>query len=434
MSSVETLGALERRLNASISQQQILGEVSARIKRMGRNAKVAGFRPGKVPYKILEQQYGAQAHREVLGEEMQRSFYEAAKANNLNVAGYPNFELKTQDLNAPQIEYTATFEVFPEVVVGDVSKQEVERVTFTLADADIDNTVSTLRKQRSVFQKVDRAAQKDDQVTIDFTGTLNGEVFEGGEAKNFKLQLGAGRMLADFEKGVTGMKAGDTHAFDMTFPETYHGKDVAGKSVTFTITMHEVEAPKLPDLDEAFIKGLGVAEGTLDALKSEIRQNLQAEAERRINVRNKDNAMDALLNAVQVEAPKSLVDMESERIMRQTMQDMQSRGIKIPQGVDLSANLFADRAVKRVKLGLILEAIVKQHNLHAKPEQVKSLIDQHAQGYEKPEEIINWYKADPSRMRDVENLVLEDNVVGWLMSNAKVVDKAVEFNELMGNA
>ena len=434
MSSVETLGTLERRLNASISQQQILGEVAARIKRLGKNAKVAGFRPGKVPYKILEQQYGAQAHREVLGEEMQRSFYEAAKANNLNVAGYPNFELKTQDLNASQIEYSATFEVFPEVVVGDVSKQEVERVTYTLSDADVDNTVETLRKQRSVFEKVDRAAQKDDQVRIDFTGTLDGNVFQGGEAKDFSLQLGAGRMLADFESGITGMKAGETKSFDMTFPENYHGKDVAGKKVTFTIVMHAVEAPKLPELDDTFIKSLGVPDGKIETLKAEIRKNLESEAERRINVRNKDNAMDALINAVQVEAPKSLVEMESERIMRQTMQDMQSRGIKIPQGVDLSANLFADRAVKRVKLGLILEAIVKQHNLQAKPDQVKNLIDTHAQGYEKPEEVVRWYRADPSRIRDVENLVLEDNVVGWLMSNAKVIDKPGEFNELMGNS
>jgi trigger factor len=433
MSSVETLGALERRLNASIPQQQILGEVAARIKHMGRTAKVPGFRPGKVPFKILEQQFGTQAHQEVLGDELHRSFAEAARVNNLKVAGYPNFEIKTTDMTAPQIEYSATFEVYPEVVVGDVSGESVERVTFKLSDADIDSTIDTLRKQRAVFEPAKRAAENGDQVRIDFSGTLDGVVFDGGEAKDFSLVLGAGRMLPDFEKAIIGMKEGKTKAFDMTFPEDYHGKDVAGKKVTFTIVMHSVEAPRLPELDTEFVKGLGIVDGDVEKLKSEIRNNLQAEAERRIKVRNKDNAMDALLNVAKLEAPKALVESESQRMMQQTMHDMQNRGVNIPKGMQLPANLFAERATKRVKLGLILEALVKQNNLEAKPEQVKALIAEHAQGYEKPEDILRWYAADAARMRDVENLVLEDNVVSWLMSRAKVTDKAVEFNELMGN-
>lgn len=433
MSSVETLGALERRLNASIPQQQILGEVAARIKHMGRTAKVPGFRPGKVPFKILEQQFGTQAHQEVLGDELHRSFAEAAKANNLKVAGYPNFEIKTTDMNAPQIEYSATFEVYPEVVVGDVSGESIECVTFTLSDADIDNTIDTLRKQRAVFEPVKRVAQDGDQVRIDFSGTLDGVVFEGGEAKDFSLVLGVGRMLPDFEKAIVGMKEGKTKSFDMTFPEDYHGKDVAGKKVTFAIVMHSVEAPRLPELDAEFVKSLGIIDGDVEKLKSEIRNNLKAEAERRIKVRNKDNAMDALLNVAKLEAPKALVESESQRMMQQTMHDMQSRGVNIPKGMQLPANLFAERASKRVKLGLILEALVKQNNLEAKPEQVKAMIAVHAQGYEKPEDILRWYAADAARMRDVENLVLEDNVVSWLMSRAKVTDKAVEFNELMGN-
>ncbi|HUX89672.1 MAG TPA: trigger factor [Gallionellaceae bacterium] len=433
MSSVETLGALERRLNASIPQQQILGEVAARIKHMGRTAKVPGFRPGKVPFKILEQQFGTQAHQEVLGDELHRSFAEAAKANNLKVAGYPNFEIKTTDMSAPQIEFSATFEVYPEVVVGDVSGESIERVTFSLNDADIDNTIDTLRKQRAVFEPAKRAAQNGDQVRIDFSGTLDGVVFDGGEAKDFSLVLGVGRMLPDFENAIIGMKEGKTKSFDMTFPEDYHGKDVAGKKVTFNIVMHSVEAPRLPELDAEFVKSLGIVDGDVEKLKSEIRNNLRAEAERRIKVRNKDNAMDALLNVAKLEAPKALVESESQRMMQQTMHDMQSRGVNIPKGMQLPANLFAERATKRVKLGLILEALVKQNNLEAKPEQVKALIAEHAQGYEKPEDILRWYAADPARMRDVENLVLEDNVVSWLMSSAKVTDKAVDFNELMGN-
>ena len=433
MSSIETLGVLERRLNASIPQQQLLGEVAARIKRMGRTAKVPGFRPGKVPFKILEQQFGTQAHQEVLGTELQRSFAEAAQANNLKVASYPSFEIKTKDVNAPQIEYSATFEVYPEVVLGDVASASVERLTFTLSDANVDNTIETLRKQRAVFEPTDRAAQNEDQVRMDFTGKLDGVVFEGGEAKNFALVLGVGRMLPDFEKAIPGMKAGETKSFEMTFPEDYHGKDVAGKKVTFTITLHSVEAPRLPELDAEFVKGLGVASGDLSQLKDEIKKNMQFEAERRIKVRNKDSVMDALLSVTELEAPKSLIESESERIMQQTMQEMQGRGVNIPKGMQLPANLFADRAIKRVKLGLILEELVKQHNLHAKPEQVKALIAEHAQGYENPDEVIRWYAADPSRMRDVESLALEDNVVNWVFGCAKVTDKAVEFNELMGN-
>jgi len=433
MSSVETLGALERRINASIPQQQILGEVAARLKHMGRTAKVSGFRPGKVPYKILEQQYGTQAHQEVLGDQLQRSFAEAVHANNLKVAGYPNFEIKTTDMNAPLIEYSATFEVYPDVVIGDVSAASIERSTFTLSDADIESTMDTLRKQRAVFEPASRAAQNEDQVRIDFTGVLDGAVFDGGEAKNFALVLGVGRMLPDFEKGIIGMKSGETKSFDMTFPEDYHGKDVAGKNVTFTIVMHSIEAPRLPEVDAEFVKSLGIADGDVSKLKSEIRNNLQSEAARRIKARNKDRAMDALLNIVQLDAPKSLVESESQRLMQQTMQDMQGRGVNIPKGMQLPADLFAERATKHVKLGLILEALVKQNKLEAGAEQVKALIDEHARSYEKPEDVVRWYAADPSRMHNIENVVLEDNVVDWLMSRAKVTDKAVEFKELMGS-
>ena len=295
MSNVETLSGLQRRLNASIPQQQLRSEMEARLKRIGRTAKVHGFRPGKVPFKVLEQQYGASVQQEVLGESLQRSFAEAAVSNKLQVAGYPHFELKTADLNAPQIEYSATFEVYPEVKIGSIAGESVNRVSFTLSDADVEDTINTLRKQRAEYKKADRAAQNDDQVRIDFTGKLNGAVFEGGEAKDFTVVPGAGRMLPDFEKAIVGMKAGETKSFDMTFPADYHGKDVAGKQVTFTITVHAVEAPHLPEVDAEFAKSLGVADGDVSKLKAEIRENIGREAQRRAKVRNKDSAMDALL-------------------------------------------------------------------------------------------------------------------------------------------
>lgn len=433
MSSVETLGAIERRLNASIPQQQILGEVAVRIKRMGRTAKIAGFRPGKVPYKILEQQFGTQAHQEVLSDELRRSFTQVVQANNLKVAGYPNFEIKTTDFNASEIEYSATFEVYPEVLIGEVSSENIEHVSFTLSEANIDSTIDTLRKQRVVFEAADSAAKNDDQVRMDFDGKLDGVVFEGGEAKNFALILGAGRMLPDFEQAIIGMKAGETKSFDMIFPNDYHGKQVAGKKVTFTIVMLAVETAHLPELDADFIKGLGVADGDVATLKAEIRNNLKREAERRVKIRNKDNAMDVLLKVSQLDAPKALVESESKRVMEQTMQDMQGRGVNIPKGMQLSAAMFAERATKRVKLSLILEALVNKNKLYATPEQIKALVNEHAQSYEKPEEVVRWYAADASRIREVENLALEDNVVNWLMSRAKVTEKTVEFNELMGD-
>ncbi len=433
MSSVETLGGLQRRLNVSIPQPQLRGEIESRLKRLGRTAKVHGFRPGKVPFKIIEQQYGPQVHQEVLGESLQRSFAEAAQANKLQVAGYPQFEIKTQDINAPQIEYSATFEVYPEVVVKDVAGESVERVTFLLTEADVDNTVSTLRKQRAVFEKADRAAQNEDQVRIDFSGKLDGVAFEGGEGKDIALVLGAGRMLPDFEKGIIGMKAGETKSFDMTFPADYHGKEVAGKQVTFTIALHNVEVPRLPEVDAEFAKSLGVEDGDVSKLRAEIRDNLNREAQRRVKVRNKDNAMDVLLKVGQLEIPKVLLEAEANNLMQQTLQDLEGRGMKIPKGMQLPVDVFQERAAKRVKLGLILSELVKKHNLQAKPEQIKALIQDYAQSYEHPEEVVSWYAGDTNRMREVENLVLEDNVVAWVQAGAKVTEKAVALNELMEN-
>lgn len=432
MPSVETMSALERRLNASIPQQAIRGEVAARLKKIGRSAKIAGFRPGKAPEKILEQHYGAQAHQEALGEALQRSFAEAVEANKLNVAGYPKFDVKTSDLHADLIEYSATFEVYPEVVLGDLSGETVERSTYEVTQADVDNTVATLRKQRATFEPVSRAAQNDDRTMIDFVGKLNGEVFQGGEGKNYPVTLGSGSMLPEFETAIVGMKAGDTKSFDLTFPENYHSKDLAGKQVTFTITLHSVEAPRLPELDAEFAKSVGIADGDVSKLQDEIRSNLNREVSRRLKVRNKGSAMDALLRVAKFEVPKVLLEWESESLMKQTMQDMESRGMKM-KGMALPPSLFADRAERRVKLGLIISDLLQKHDLKAKPEQTKALIRDYAQGYDEPEQVIRWYASDPNRMQEVENLILEDNVVDWVMGQAKVADKPAAFNDLMGN-
>lgn len=433
MSNVEVLGGLQRRLNVSIPQQQFRGDVESRLKDIGRTAKVHGFRPGKVPLQVLEKQYGAAVQREVLDESLRRSFYEATVSNKLQVAGYPEFEIKTADLSAPQIEYSATFEVFPEVTLGNVSGEQVKRFTFTLSDADVEETINTLRKQRAEYQKVERAAGDGDRVRIDFTGKLDGQVFQGGEAKDFTLQLGAGRMLPDFEKAITGMKAGETKSFDMTFPADYHGKDVAGKQVNFTIVMHAVEEAKLPEVDAEFVKSVGVADGDLAKFREEIKANIGREAQNRAKTRNKEAVMEVLLKVSTLEVPKALIENEARNMQEQAIHDMESRGVRIPKGMSLPPDMFTEGATKRVKMGLILSELVKQHGLQAKPEQVEALVREYAQSYEDPENVVRWYYGNPSRLAEVENLVVEDNVVDWVMGAAKVADQSVTLNELMGS-
>lgn len=433
MSSVETVSALERRLNASIPQQAINGVVSARLKNLGRSARIAGFRPGKVPAKIVEQHYGAQARQEALSDALHQSFTEAAQINNLRVAGFPKFEIKTRDLNADQIEYSATFEVYPEVVVGDLSGEVVERLVYELTQEDVDSTIQTLRKQRATFEKVDRAAALEDRVNIDFSGKLNGEVFAGGEARDYPVVLGGGGMLPEFEAAIVGMKPGETRSFDLTFPEDYHGKDMAGKKVNFSVTLNHVEEPKLPELNADFARAVGIPEGDEDKLQGEIRVNLVSEISRRLKARNKDAAMNALLKVAGFDVPRVLVDDEVQALMQQAVKDMESRGMKM-KGVSLPPELFIERAEKRVKLGLVLTHLVQKHDLKAKPEQIKGFIREYAQSFDQPEEVIRWYAAEPARMQEVEHIVLEENVVNWTIGQAKAIDKQAVFNELMGTA
>jgi trigger factor len=432
MSSVETVSALERRLNVSIPQKDINSKVSARLANIGRNVKIAGFRPGKVPPKIVEQFYGAQARQEILGDALQRSFDEATQINNLKVAGSPKFEIKTGDLNADQIEYIATFEVYPEVVVGDLSGEVIERLVYELSEADVDNTIATLRKQRAKYEKVDRAAQTDDRVNIDFTGKLNGEVFSGGEGKDYLLVLGAGAMLPEFEAAIIGMKSGESKTFELAFPDNYRSEEVAGKKVNFTITLNRVEAPRLPEVDAEFAKSIGIPGGDVDRLQDEIRNNLLSEVSRRLKARNKDAAMEALLRVSKFDVPKVLVDEEVQTLIQLTMQDMEARGIKT-KGASLSPGIFKERAERRIKLGLILAHLVQKHSLTAQPEQIKNFINEYAQSFDQPEEVIRWYSADSSRLKEAEHIVLEENVMIWVMGQAKTIDKQTVFNELMEN-
>jgi trigger factor len=432
MASVEILGGLERRLHSVLPQQQVRAEVETRLQRLGQTAKMPGFRPGKVPLSVLQQQYGTQMHQEVLGEHLQRAFEQEAKEQNLKVAGYPNFELKG-NAQAEQLEYSATFEVYPEVVIGSLSNETVERVSHELTDADVEQTLLNLRKQHLIFDATDRAAQQEDRVRIDFTGTLDGRVFEGGEGKDVQVVLGDKQMLPDFEQALIGMKAGETKTFDLTFPADYRGTEVAGKQTHFSVTVHQVEAPRLPELDAEFAKTLGVADGNVDKLKQDVRASLAREVNNRVKSRNKEAAMDALLRAGRLDAPKALVTWEVQGLMQQATQDMEQRGITVPKGMTFSPEPFVERAQKRVKLGLLLAKLVEQHQMAAKPEQVQALIQEYAKNFEQPEQVVSWYASDKTRLQEAENLVLEDNVVAWVMANALIVDKTPGFDELMKN-
>ncbi|CAH1385220.1 trigger factor [Candidatus Nitrotoga sp. M5] len=436
MSSVEIMSGLERRLNASIPLQLVSSEMEVRLKKMARTAEVPGFRPGKVPFKILEQKHGAQVQQEVLRDALRQSFAKEAEDSQLKVVGFPAFEIKTTDPDAVWIEYSATFEVYPEVVLGDLSGESVEQVSYTLSDADVDTTIVTLLTQHATFEEADRAARDGDRVHIDFSGLLDGNVFEGGEARNLAVMLGVGSLLPDFENAIIGMKAGETKTFEMTFPQDYKAEKVAGKAVTFTITLHKVEDQILPEIDDKFAKLLGIEDGDVNKLRDEVQNNLEREVKRRIMLRNKDSAMAALLNVTpELEIPKALLDAEAQGLMQQTMRDMKKRGMEMPKDEEtLPLELFTERAKKRVKLSLIMTEIVGKYDLHAKPEQVKALVEDYAQSYDNPEEVVEWHYSEPERLQDAENLVLEDNVVTWVTEAANVIEKSIEFKELMENA
>ena len=431
--NLETLGTLERRLNVAVPQNEIEAEVESRLKRLARTARVAGFRPGKVPLNVVARQYGAQVRQEVLGETLQRSFSAAVREKNLKVAGYPRFEPKAGETDAAQFEYSATFEVYPEVAIGDLSGATIERPSIVIGDAEVDKTLQVLRKQRGRFEPVARAAANGDKVRMDFRATVEGQEFPGGKGDNFEVVLGEGRLLPDFESNVVGVAAGGVKTFELTFPEDYHGKEVAGKTATFEVTLKEVAELRLAEVDADFAKGLGIADGDLGKMRDEIKANLEREVKRRVQARVKEQVMQALIDHAKLDLPKALVEAESHQLGESARRDLEARGVKVP-AAGVPPEMFREQAERRVRLGLILSELVKLNELHARPEQVRSIVEDFAQSYEQPHEVVQWYYAAPERLRDAEALALEENVVAWVESKAKMVDKPAEFDEFMGKA
>jgi trigger factor len=428
--TTEQANVLERRIDLSIAISDVEKEMDQRLKRMGRNMKMAGFRPGKVPFSIVKQQYGDQARHEVLSEALDRVFGETISSQKIRVAGYPRIEPKTSE-DASQLIFSAVFEVYPEFTPGDVSTAEIERPVLEVGAAEIDRTLDILRKQRVSYEDTDRPAAAEDRVVIDFLGKKDGEPFQGGQASDYPFVLGQGMMLPDFEKAVEGSAAGTTKTFDMTFPADYFAKDLAGQTVQFEITVKQVQAPKLPAVDAEFAKGMGIADGDVSKMRAEIEGNLKREIKRRIEAKLKDQVMEALIQANPIAIPNALVEMEIQRLMQAARQDMEQRGMK-DKDMPIQPEWFADHAKRRVTLGLILAEVVKTENLQAKPEQVRAMVEETALSYEQPEEVIRWYYAQPQRLSDVEGVAIENNVVEWVLSKAKVTEKAAVFDELMG--
>jgi trigger factor len=427
-----TLSALERRIDMAVSLAEVEVEVSERLKRLGRTVKMAGFRPGKVPFKMVEQSYGPQVRNEVLGDAVQVAFNKSVQEQNLRVVGYPSIEPKASSSEG-QMEFVATFEVFPEVVVGDLSAAAVERPVLSIGDAEVERTIEVLRKQRAVFEKAERISQEGDRVVVDFTGRKDGEIFEGGQATDFPFVLGGGQMLPEFDTALRGMTAGESKAFDLTFPADYNAKDLAGSTVQFEVVLKAVEAPILPEVDATFAQALGVVDGDVAKMQGEIKLNLEREVARRIRVRLRDQALRALSEVCVFDVPNLLIDSESERMVEAAKRDLANRGVDV-NNVPVEKGWFTEQAKNRVKLGLIVADVVGKNALQAKPDQVRTRVDELAQTYEQPQEVVRWYYSKPENLRDIEDAVVEDNVVEWVLGLAKVSDKSFTFEELMEQA
>ena len=431
--SLENLGQLERRLNMAVAVDEIEKQVDERLKKLSRTLRMAGFRPGKVPLKLVAQQYGPQVRSEVIGDAVQKAFSDAVREQNLRVAGYPRIEPKAGEADSKNIEFSATFEIYPDVVLGDVSASTIERATLNLGEADVDTTLDILRKQRRHFHEVQRPAAAGDRVKADFVGKIDGVEFTGGRATDFVFVLGEKQMLPEFEANALGLAAGATKTFDVTFPADYHGKDVAGKRASFELTLKQVEEAHLPELDADFARSLGVEDGDIATMRAEVKANIEREVKKRIQSDIKNKAMQALLDATKLNLPKALIEMETQQLMQAARADLESRGMKAEQ-MPIDPSMFAQQAERRVSLGLIIAELVKAHGLAATPEQVRALVAEQAESYEQPDEVVKWIYSQPQRLSEMESLVLEDNVVGWVLAHAKVEDKVVKFDEFMSKA
>ena len=431
--TVENLEGLNRKITLALPWEGIRAVVDKKLSQTQRKAKVQGFRPGKAPLKMVDAMYGADIRNEVLNDAVVKAFYEVVEAQKLRVAGLPRFnEVENQD-DENTFKIDAQFEVFPEVKVGDLSAQEIEKASTEVSDAEVDKTIEILRGQRTRYNHVERAAQKEDRVIIDFAGKIDGEAFDGGSAENYPFVLGQGQMLPEFEAGVEGLKEGESKDVEVSFPEDYHGKEVAGKTAVFTITLRNVSAATLPEVDEEFAKQLGIVDGDVAKMRDEVKKNVSREVNRRVAEKNKAAVMDALLAVTEFDVPAALVQEETGRMMQDARQNFINQGFDAKQLPELPADMFTEQATRRVKLGLILAQLVEEQQLQPTNDDIRDIVAEFAESYEDPAEVIEWYMGDAERQQGPAALATEAKVVEFVLGKAKVTDKALSFDEVMGN-
>jgi trigger factor len=427
--TLETLGQLERRLHVAVPKAQIEGEIQKRLAQLAKTAKIPGFRPGKVPLKMVAQQYGPQVRSDVISDTVQASLNDAIRTQNLRVAGYPRIEPK-QDVAEDQFEFSAVFEVYPEIKLGDLSKVTITRPVVEVTPVEVDRTIEILRRQRARYEPVTRPMQKGDRAIVDFTGTIDGAEFPGGQARDFPITLGEGKMLPEFDAALTGMVPGEEKRFSLTFPPDYHGKEVAGRHADFKLTLKSLSEPHLPPVDVDFAKNFGIASGSLDDLRGEIATNLSVELRRKVEGVLKDQVMKALQATCELVVPKSLVQLEAQNLRDRTVAELKSRGVKTEE-LELTPDVFRPQAEERVAFSLILNEVVRQHHLQARPEQIRALVEEAAQSFEQPEAVIRWHYEQPERLNEYEVRAVERNVIDWVLQRARVEHQPTAFSALM---
>lgn len=427
--TVEVTDGLERRIKVQVPAERIDAEVEDRLKNLRGRARIDGFRPGKVPLSVVRSKFGGQVRQEVLGEVLQSSFYEAVTQEKLRPVGGPRIEPQVME-PGKALEYTAVFEVYPEVEIGDISAITVKRPKVEVQDDDIDKVVERLRRQRTEWNPVERGAQDGDRVKLNFTGTIDGEEFAGGKGSDVPLVLGSGSFIPGFEAQLAGVAKGDTKTIDVTFPDDYHAKDLAGKTAQFSVEVLEVEESKLPELNEEFVKAFQIADGSVESFRAEIRQNMERELADTIKARVKQQVMDGLLEVNQLDVPKALIEEEIDRLIVQTKEQMMM-GQNQPKDLHLPRSMFEEQARRRVTLGLLLAEISRRHELKVDGDRVRAAIEKFAASYEQPEEVVKWYYSNQEHLSNVESMVLEDQLVDWVLEKAKVTEEPMSFDAIM---
>ncbi len=428
--SVETVSNLERRMTIKVPLAPLEGQIKQRLTQLSRTAKFAGFRPGKAPIGLVNQQYGNQVRDEVYSKAVEESFGNAVEENKLRVACFPNIQHKPFEEAATDLEYTATFEVFPEVKLGDLSKIKIENPTLEISEEDIEKTLDVLVKQRVSYAPVKRASKAGDRINISLTASIDGEQVESTGDKGIDLVLGEPGRIEAFDKELSGGKAGEAKKFDIKYPKDHEPAQLAGKKVAYEVVFNAVSEAVYPKIDKEFAKELGVADGDVKKMRAEIKVSLEQEVEKRVKARVKEQVFQGLVEVTKLDVPTSLVGVEVNRMAQMTAQNLQQRGMD-PKQIKLEPAMFEEQAKRSTTLRLILSEVVNSNSLQANADQVRAVIDAFAQSYDDPQELVKWYYSDVKRLDEPSALATEENVVAWVLKKAKVSDKKIKFDELM---